>query len=123
MPGRPNILLLLLDSARAASTSTYGYERPTTPTLDRLAADGARFRQAVSNGCWTLPSHATMFTGRHPSSHGLTRTGDALPKGVPTLAGLLADAGYDTGCFSNNAYISEATGLASGFGHVDDVWR
>lgn len=123
MAGRPNILLLLLDSARAASTSTYGYDRPTTPTLDRLAGGGALFRQAVANGCWTLPSHATMFTGRHPSSHGLTRTGDALPKGVPTLAGLLADAGYDTGCFSNNAYISEATGLAAGFAHVDDVWR
>jgi arylsulfatase A-like enzyme len=123
VPGRPNILLLLLDSARAANTSTYGYERPTTPTLDALAAGGALFRQAVANGCWTLPSHATMFTGRHPSSHGLTRTGDALPRGVPTLAGLLADAGYDTGCFSNNAYISEATGLAAGFAHVDDVWR
>jgi arylsulfatase A-like enzyme len=121
--GRPNILLLLLDSARAANTSTYGYGRPTTPTLDRLAGGGAVFRQAVSNGCWTLPSHATMFTGRHPSSHGLQRTGDALPKGVPTLAGLLADAGYDTGCFSNNAYISEATNLASGFSHVDDIWR
>ncbi len=123
MAGRPNILLLLADSARAASASAYGYARPTTPTLDRLAREGALFRQAVSNGCWTLPSHATMFTGRHPSSHGLTRTGDALPKGVPTLAGLLADAGYDTGCFSNNAYISQATGLAAGFSHVDDVWR
>ena len=55
MAGRPNILLLLLDSARAANTSTYGYHRPTTPTLDRLAGAGALFRQAVANGCWTQP--------------------------------------------------------------------
>ena len=123
MPDRPNVLLLLLDSTRAANVSCYGYGKTTTPVLDGLAADGALFRQAVSNGCWTLPSHATLFTGRHPSSHGLTRTGDALPAGVPTLASLLGEAGYQTACFSNNAYISEATGLAAGFAHVDDVWR
>ena len=121
--GRPNILVLLLDSARAANVSCYGYGKGTTPVIDGLAAEGALFRQAVSNGCWTLPSHATLFTGRHPSSHGLTRTGDALPAGVPTLAALLADAGYSTACFSNNAYISAATGLTAGFAHVDDVWR
>jgi arylsulfatase A-like enzyme len=123
VPDRPNVLLLLLDSTRAANVSCYGYGKETTPVLDGLAVDGALFRQAVSNGCWTLPSHATLFTGRHPSSHGLTRTGDALPAGVPTLAGLLAESGYQTACFSNNAYISEATGLAAGFAHVDDVWR
>jgi arylsulfatase A-like enzyme len=123
MPSSPNVLLLVMDSARAANVSCYGYERDTTPAVDALAREGTLFAQAVSNACWTLPSHATMFTGLHPLSHGLTKSADALPQGFPTLAARLRDAGYQTACFSNNAYISEATGLAQGFDTVDDIWR
>jgi arylsulfatase A-like enzyme len=123
MADRPNILLLVLDSVRAGNMSCYGYGRPTTPELDRFAAEGALFEQAISVGCWTLPVHASLFTGRYPSAHGVTRARDALPQGSRTLGRRLEELGYRTACFSNNPYISESTGLTQGFGTTDDLWR
>ncbi|MBA3304070.1 MAG: sulfatase [Acidimicrobiia bacterium] len=119
----PNIVLLVMDSARAASVSCYGYGKDTTPSIDALAREGTLYAKAISNACWTLPSHTTMFTGLYPLNHGLTKSADALPAGFPTLATRLKGAGYQTACFSNNAYISEATGLAQGFDTVEDIWR
>ena len=122
MPRKPNILLLVLDSVRVANLSCYGYERETTPALDGLARQGTLFEQAISEGCWTLPVHATLFTGRYPFSHGVTISRDALPEGTPTLARRLRELGYRTACFSNNPYISAATGLTQGFETVEDLW-
>ena len=120
---RPNIVLIVLDSVRAANCSAYGYARQTTPELGRLAAEGTLYEQAISVGSWTLPVHASIFTGRYPTNHGLTLSRHALRPGTETLASRLRAAGYRTGSFSNNAYISEATGLVQGFDHVDDIWR
>lgn len=120
---RPNVVLIVLDSVRAANCSAYGYSRQTTPQLDRLAAEGTLYEQAISVGSWTLPVHASIFTGRYPINHGLTLSRHALRPGTATLASRLRAAGYRTGSFSNNAYISEATGLVQGFDHVDDIWR
>jgi arylsulfatase A-like enzyme len=123
MPERPNILLIVMDSVRAANVSCYGYPRTTTPHLDALAGEGTRFDEAVSTGCWTLPVHASLFTGLYASAHGVHVSSDALPRGVPTLAERLRDAGYETACFSNNPYISAATGLTRGFDTVEELWR
>ncbi|MDQ2941828.1 MAG: sulfatase-like hydrolase/transferase [Chloroflexota bacterium] len=125
MPERkpPNVVLIVLDSVRAPNCSAYGYGRETTPQLARLAAEGTLYEQAISVGCWTLPVHASIFTGRYPVNHGLTESRHALRPGTETLATKLRAAGYRTGCFSNNAYISDATGLVQGFDHVDDIWR
>lgn len=125
MPDRkpPNVVLIVLDSVRAANCSAYGYGRETTPELARLAAEGTLYEQAISVGCWTLPVHASIFTGRYPINHGLTLSRHALRPGAETLASRLRTAGYRTGCFSNNAYISDATGLVQGFDHVEDIWR
>lgn len=123
MPDRPNIILLVMDSVRAANVSCYGYERRTTPNLDALAAEGVLFEQAISVGCWTLPVHASLFTGLYPSSHGLTISKDALPSDFPTLAGRLKELNYQTACFSNNAYVSEITRLTQQFDTVEDIWR
>jgi arylsulfatase A-like enzyme len=120
---RPNILFLVLDSVRARNMSCYGYERPTTPNIDRLAEEGTLFEQAVSVGCWTLPVHASLFTGSYPSAHGVKLAKDALPDGSPTLARRLGELGYRTACFSNNPYVSDATGLTQGFDSVEDLWR
>jgi hypothetical protein len=62
--GSPNVLLIVLDTVRAQSMSLYGYSRPTTPELERLARKGILFEHAISTAPWTLPSHASMFTGR-----------------------------------------------------------
>lgn len=120
---RPNIVCVVMDSVRAANCSAYGYQRPTTPHLERLAAEGVLYEQATSVGCWTLPVHASLFTGLYPVRHGVTISAQALAEDVPTLAEQLTALGYRTACFSNNAYISSASGLSRGFEHVDDVWR
>ena len=61
--GAPNVLLLVLDTVRAASLSLYGYSAPTTPNLDRLSTQSVVFDRAVASAPWTLPSHASLFTG------------------------------------------------------------
>jgi len=123
MPKQPNIILLVMDSVRTANLSCYGYERATTPNIDRLATQGTLFEQAISVSCWTLPVHASLFTGLYPLNHGLTVSNDALPDNFPTLARRLKTLGYQTACFSNNPYISAATGLTQGFDTVEDIWR
>jgi arylsulfatase A-like enzyme len=120
---QPNIILLVMDSVRVTNLSCYGYDRPTTPNIDALARQSAFYEQAISMGCWTLPVHASLFTGLYSLNHGLTVSRDALPEDFPTLARRLKQAGYQTACFSNNAYISDATGLDQGFDTVEDVWR
>ena len=89
--GTPNVLLIVLDTVRAQDLSLYGYPRRTTPRLEELAATGVRFDRAVSTCSWTLPSHASMFTGRSP--HALSADWQApLDSTYPTLAQALAPA-------------------------------
>lgn len=123
MTKRPNIILLVMDSVRVTHMSCYGYSRPTTPNIDKLARQGTIYEQAISVGCWTLPVHASLFTGFYPITHGLTVSRDALPDNFPTLARQLKEAGYQTASFSNNAYVSELTNLTQGFDTVEELWR
>ncbi len=123
MPELPNIILLVMDSVRAMNLSCFGYGRATTPNIDRLAAESTLYEQAISVSCWTLPVHASLFTGLYPLNHGLTVSRDALPDDFPTLARRLQAQGYQTACFSNNPYISAATGLTQGFDAIEDLWR
>ncbi len=116
----PNVLLIVLDTVRADRLSVYGYQRRTTPNLEQLAQRGIRFTQARSTAPWTLPSHASMLTGRwpHELSAGLDGPLDAT---FPTLAEYLASRGYATGGFvANLTYTGAETGLARGFLHYDD---
>src|SRR5262245_8429484 len=64
-PQAPNVLLIVLDTVGTRNLSVYGYERDTTPNLKRLAANGVVFDRALATAPWTLPSHASMFTGRY----------------------------------------------------------
>lgn len=126
----PNVLLLVLDTVRALSLSAYGYARPTSPVLARLAARGVRFDRAVATSPWTLPSHATLFTGRYP--HELS-AGWSVPLDdrFPTLAERLTSLGYVTAGFAANLhYCSYEFGVSRGFGYyrdydvsVAEMWR
>ena len=112
---RPSFLLVVLDAVRASSLGAYGYERPTSPVLDRLAARGVVFEQAFSTAPWTLPSHGSMFSGRWP--HEL-RTGwrRGLPDSIPLLAEFMRSNSYRTGGFTGNLlYTTEASGFNRGF--------
>ena len=118
--GAPNVLLLILDTVRAKSLSVYGYDLPTTPSLERFAERGVVFERALASAPWTLPSHATMFTGRLPFEHQASweRPLDATH---PTLAEALASRGYATAGFvSNLLYGDREYGLARGFAHYED---
>jgi arylsulfatase A-like enzyme len=116
----PNVLLIVLDTVRADRLSLYGYRRPTTPTLERLAKRGIRFDEARATAPWTLPSHASLFTGRWPHELDVnwnTRLGTQFP----TLAEHLGSRGYATAGFvANVQYCSDEFGLDRGFTHYED---
>ena len=116
----PNVILLVLDTVRALSLGAYGYERSNTPFLSQLAARGVRFDRAISSAPWTLPSHATMFTGRYP--HELSAGwADPLDDTYPTLAERLSGHGYLTlGVAANLHYCSYEFGLTRGFARYRD---
>jgi arylsulfatase A-like enzyme len=120
-PSAPrNVLLVVWDTVRARNLSLYGHGRKTTPNLERLAARGVHFRHAFATASWTLPSHASLFTGRWP--HELSvgwKT--ALDDTQPTIADRLRSLGYDTaGFIANLDYCGHETGLARGFTHYED---
>ena len=115
----PDVVLVVFDTARRDRFGCYGQTRPTTPTTDSLARAGTVAERMITNAPWTLPSHASLFTGLYPSEHGAQwQTGRQLAPGVrTTLAEFLRDAGYETVCATSNGLISEGTGLARGFDH------
>jgi hypothetical protein len=118
---KPNVLFIIWDTVRAASLSLYGYDRPTTPTLERLAGESVVFDRAYAIAPWTLPSHASLFTGRefHELSTDWLTPLDDEPV---TLAELFARNGYATGGFvANFFYCSRESGLDRGF-HRYDVY-
>ncbi len=118
--GSPNLLLIVLDTVAASHLSLYGYPRPTSTTLAELAEQGIRFDSAQSTSSWTLPSHATLFTGQwmHELSVGWLTP---LDNKYPTLAEFLGNRGYATAGFvANTMYCARDTGLSRGFTHYED---
>lgn len=127
-PGVENVLLISIDTLRADRLGSYGYDRPTSPSLDRLAAEGARFSDAVSNAAWTTPSHMTLMTSLQPSSHTVMQDWAAflefregnfryrtLPESVTTLAQVLHDAGFETLALTGGGPIASDLGFGRGF--------
>jgi Flp pilus assembly protein TadD len=116
-----DLLLVTLDTVRADRVGAYGYGPAETPALDRLAREGVRFENAVAAAPLTLPSHATILTGRLPLRHGLRRNGAGrLPDSVETLATRLQAAGYRTGAFVGSFVLARRYGLDQGFAVYDD---
>lgn len=102
---RPDILFIVLDTQRADRLGCYGNPRALTPNLDRLAADGALFRQGVAPAQWTIPSHAAMFTGLYPTAHQVAQSNQSLSPDMAHMAELVRDAGYETVGFCNNPLV------------------
>jgi arylsulfatase len=140
-PRVPDILLITLDTTRADRLGCYGYPKETTPHLDSLAAESVLYTDAYSTSNWTLPAHASLFTGKFPTSHGalydpegpliLTsaisgpkhweryRARGLHPDEI-TLAGLLRQRGYATGAVVGGPWMKAVFGLDAGFDHYDD---
>ena len=119
-PSAPNVLLIVWDTVRAESMSLYGYKRPTTPCLENIAKEGTVFQNAIATASWTLPSHASLFTGRFNYELG-TSWATPLDATYPTLAEVLTSHGYVTGgIVANTLYCCTELGLARGFTHYED---
>ena len=115
-----NVLFVVMDTVRKDHLSCYGYERETTPGLDAFAEEAAVFEQAVAPAPWTLPSHASMFTGRYPGEHNATQENPYL-EGHPTLAESLDN--HRSSCYSSNAWITPYTHLTDGFDSQDNFFE
>ena len=112
---RPSILLISLDTLRADRTGLAGYERDTTPYLDRLAAESVVYDEAYSVAPWTLISHMTMLTGLNPEQHGVVQGRAALSKEIPLVAEVLREAGYQTLGLYFEGWVHERHGFDRGF--------
>lgn len=138
-PARPNVLLVTLDTTRSDRLGAYGYERATSPNFDALAREATLYENAYATSSWTLPSHASLFTGKVPSAHGVRHDpegglvlAEALA-GAPedirargldpaerTLAKELRGAGYSTAAVVGGPWLLRPFGFASGFQNYDD---
>ena len=117
-----NVLFVVMDTVRKDRLTPYGYDRPTTPHLADFAEEATVFEQAVAPAPWTLPVHASLFTGLYPSQHGADQENPYL-EGATTLAETLSAAGYDTACYSSNAWITPYTHLTDGFDDQDNFFE
>jgi arylsulfatase A-like enzyme len=115
-----NLVILSIDTLRADHLGCYGYDRSTSPNLDRFAGRGAVFEQAFTVHVSTAPAHATVLTGLEPAGHGIRRNGMRLGPGVRTLAETFADRGWATGGFVSGWTLERHTGLDRGFSVYDD---
>ncbi len=112
---RPNLIVYLIDTLRADHLGCYGYPRPTSPRIDRFAADALLFSHARAQSSWTKPAVATILTGLFPPAHGAELRSQRIPESVDTLAERLQTAGYETALFTTNANIVARFGFAQGW--------
>ena len=113
------IVFTLIDALRPDHMGAYGYERPTTPEMDAVAAEGRRYTRAYVNAPWTRPSTASFLTGLNASRHRAESAKTKLPKSVTTLADRLGERGWTTAGFVANGNGGSLGGLHKGF----DVFR
>ncbi len=112
----PHVILIVLDTHRYDRLSTYGYTRPTSPNIDSFAGQAAVFENAVSPAQWTIPAHASLFTGEYPTTHRTLQAHHSLDGRFDTLARLLKSKGYHTLGFCNNPLVGILNnGLKRGF--------
>lgn len=119
MVERPNVLLVILDSARVHNTSLYGYERETTPFLEDFAERSTLYTQAKAPGIHSIASHVSIFTGTHIEEHEAIRHTAQIDTSKSVWAQLGTERGYTTGLFTNNRIVSGASNLSSCFDHED----
>ena len=122
-PGRrPDIVLITLDAARPDHSSCYGYDRPTTPNIDRLSEESMVFTNVFALVPNTMRSVPTMITGLSFLNHQVTEDDSTLPDEATTLAEYLREAGYAAVCFSANPNNSRATGDDQGYDEFFELW-
>jgi len=112
---RPNVIIYLVDALRADRLGTYGCDRPLSPRLDAMAAEGVTFTDVTAQSSWTKAAVASIFTGYSPLAHGVNGPDDRLPDHLRTLPEFLQAEGYQTGAVVANAFVGEPFGFGRGF--------
>lgn len=120
---RPNILLIVIDAARADHFSCYGYHRRTTPNIDRLANQGTVFLNHYAAANETFPSHVSIFTGVHPYFHGAATNRSHYDGRYLTLQEILSKHGYKTVGLSRNPHLAPLRGITRGFQRYHEIWK
>jgi arylsulfatase A-like enzyme len=114
--GSPNILLIIMDTVRAKSMSLYGHRNRTTPNLERISEKATIYKKCFTTANWTIPSHASLFSGLYPSEHGsYADTHMSLNTQLALLPWVLKKHGYITGCISSNPFLSKKFNYNFGF--------
>jgi len=115
---RPSVLLVVLDTTSTGHLSLYGYEKPTSPRLEALAARSLVFRRAVSPAPWTVPAHGSIFSGLYPSEMGFDGDGFHASPSAGSLALDLEQQGWSAYGISANPIVSPMGELRLGFRHL-----
>jgi arylsulfatase A-like enzyme len=110
-----NVLFVLVDTLRAERLGSYGYERDTSPVLDRMTASGVRFARHLAQSSWTKASMASLWTGLYPMRSGITRFDHVIPGQVRMPAEILAEAGFQTVGLYRNGWVAPTFGFDQGF--------
>lgn len=115
----PNVLLIVLDSVRAKNTSLHGHVNDTTPFLESFAAEATKYDHAYSPGIHSTPSHVSMFTGHHVEEHRATDRNSSIDISSTIWRELSDDYGYNTGLFTANVPIAQASNLGESFDYLE----
>ncbi len=117
----PHVLIFLVDTLRADHLGCYGYERPTSPNIDRFADDAVRFEHAVAQSSWTRPATASILTGLYPHNHGARTRNQKLGEDIPYLPEILRSVGYRALGVSTNGNAGMDFGFRRGFSHFKQL--
>jgi len=110
-----NVILISIDTLRADHLSMYGYNKNTSPNLDKYAKDAIVFENFYSTAPWTLPAHASMFASDYPSKLRVESIFDKVPDSVLTITEILKKNGYYTYGFDSDSYVSPRWNFQQGF--------
>lgn len=113
--GDLNVVFIVVDTLRADHLGSHGYERPTTPTLDRLAETGVLFRRNYAQSSWTKMSMASLWTGTYPVTSQIDRYSHGIPDAARMPAEIFQDAGYETAGIFRNGWLGPEFGFSQGF--------
>ncbi|MDP6460198.1 MAG: sulfatase [Gemmatimonadota bacterium] len=114
-PPAPGVVVILVDTLRPDRLGCYGADRPTSPSIDRLASESVRFTRARATAPWTLPSAASLLTGLYPSAHGARTTRSMIREDAVLLAEVFRAEGFATGAVVSHVFVGSKFGFGRGF--------
>ena len=121
---KPNILIFVMDTQPVRNLTPYGYDKPTSPNIEKIAQEGLVYDNHFVTGSWTVPSHASLFTGKYQTGHATGTQHEFMSSAFPTMAEVLTKAGYQTVAFSNNTWVNQdETNIGRGFAEFVMVER